>query len=114
MNLPSQHWTISYTNTLPSSVINQPPTFIPPNFQAPYSQPARHPYTFNIPVCAAIWSHIQTFAGTDYQCRLENFLIGAKACTIYQFEPKPTNSEQYRICNLRKKAFDVTSIDSPV
>ena len=33
MNPPPEHWTMPSTNTLPSAVITQPPTFIAPTSQ---------------------------------------------------------------------------------
>ena len=66
MNRPSQHWTILSTNTLPSTVISEPPTFTPANSQVPISQPAPHPYNFNNPTCAPPSSQVKTFNGTDY------------------------------------------------
>ena len=69
MNPFSQHWTIPPTNTLPSSVITQPPTFIPPNFQVLNSQPIPHPYTSNILTCGPFSNQLQTFDRTDFQYR---------------------------------------------
>ena len=97
MNPPSQHWTIPSTNTLPSSVITQSPTFISPTSQVSNFQPVPRPYTFSIPTCAPLSSHLQTFHATGYGHRPEIFLKAITARTIYQFGPKFTNSEQYRI-----------------
>ena len=113
MNLPSQHYTIPSTNTLPSSVITQPPTFIPTTSQVPISQPAPHPYTFNIPTCAALSSQLHTFDGIDYYYRLENNMNCIKARIIYQLGPQPTHTEQHRIWNIRKIAIFATSLDGP-
>ena len=73
MNPPPQHWTTPSTNTLPSSAITQPPTFVPPISRVSNFQPVPHPYIFNVPTCVPLASQLQTFDGTDYQFRPKNF-----------------------------------------
>ena len=114
MNPSSQHWTIPSTNTLPSSVISQPPTFLSLTSEVLNSQPIPPPYTFGIPTCAPLSSQLQTFDGTDYRYRPEIFLKGIEARTIYQLGREPTNSEQYRIWNSRRAAHVATFLDGPV
>ena len=97
VNAPPQRGTMPSTNTLPSSVITQPPTFLPPISQAINSQPVTDPYTFNIPTCAPLSSQLQTLDGTVCRYHPENISNGIKARTIYQFGPEPTNSGQYSI-----------------
>ena len=82
MNLTSQHWIFTSRNTLLSSVITQPPTFLPPASHVSNFQQIPHPYTFNTPTCAPLPSEVQNIDGTDYRYRLESFLNGVKARTV--------------------------------
>ena len=62
------------TKFLLSSVINQPPTFIPTTFRVSTFQPGHHTHTFNLPTCAPFSNQLGIFDGTDYQWCPENFL----------------------------------------
>ena len=97
MKPPSDNWTMATTNTLPSSVITQSPTSIPPTCQLINSQPVPYPYTFNTPTCAIFSNELQSFDGTGSRYRPGKFLNGINARTIYQLGTEPINPEEFSI-----------------
>ena len=113
MNPSSHHWTIASTNTKPSSLITQPPTCMTPTPHVSISQPARHPYTSNIPSSAPLSSQLETFVDLDGLYCLEKVFKGIRARIIYPHGPKLTNSEPCGNWKFLKRALVATYLDGP-
>ena len=105
INIPSQHWTITFTVTLSSSATNQIALSKSSTSQVLTPQSTLRLNTFKIPTCSPLSTQLQIFDGTDYRYRLENALNVSKARTIDELGSEPTNLEQYRIWNIRRMAL---------
>ena len=86
---------------------------MPPTSQVSVSQPAPYPYISDTPTYAPLPSQLQVFGGTDYQHHPKNFVIGIKARTLHHLGTETTNSDQYRIWNIRRRAMVAISFDGP-